>query len=142
MNVPQPFKPEPIIDRPFAPALHCIMDLPFPPSTNSIWRQSGNGVILSGVYKAWKKEADMAVIANGCWRKRVAMPGPFEAMVLLDRALRTPAMDVDNRIKAVLDWAQRVELVVNDSRCEDVHARWVATTEAPRGARLILRSIA
>lgn len=130
------------LDPPFLMPLQCIMDLPWPPSTNEIWRQVGQRVILSKVYRSWKYQADMAVIANGCWRKRVTMPGAFTALVLLDRGMRTPAMDVDNRIKAPLDWAQRVELVVNDCLCEEATARWVATAEAPRGARLVLRSVA
>ncbi len=130
------------LDPPFLAPLECVMDLPFPPSTNEIWRRAGQRIILSQAYKSWKHQADMAVIANGCWRKRVAMPHAFTGLVLLDRSLRTAAMDVDNRIKAPLDWAQRVELVRNDCLCEDASARWVATLEAPRGCRLILRSVA
>jgi len=143
MPVASPFKPEPIIDRPFGVPIECVMDLPFPPSTNSIWSIRGglkhNAVSLSPAYKKWKKEADMAVIANGTWRHRQRMPGAFAATLLLDRAQR--AGDVDNRIKAVLDWAQRVEIVTNDKLCEEVTARWVATVDAPRGCRLILRSV-
>lgn len=128
------------LDPPFLAPLECVMDLPFPPSTNRIWMQTRRGVALSEPYRIWKKEADMAVIANGCWRRRVRMPAAFTALLLLDQARR--AGDVDNRIKAVLDWAQRVELIANDKLCEEITARWVATAEAPRGARLILRSVA
>ncbi len=129
------------LDPPFLAPLECVMDLPWPPSTNEIWRTVGKRVILSQAYRTWKHQADMAVIANGCWRKRVKMPGAFAAEIGLDRALRHGSADIDNRIKALLDWAQRVELILNDVYCEDVRARWVATAEAPRGARLILRSI-
>ncbi len=143
MTLAQPFKPQPTMDAPFLAPLECVMDLPWPPSTNEIWRQAGRRVILSESYRLWKKQADMAVIANGCWRHRVRMPAAFTAEIMLDRARRRRGTsDVDNRIKAVLDWAQRVELVRNDAHCEDVRARWVDTAEAPHGVRLILRSIA
>ncbi len=142
MTIAQPFTPAAIVDRPFAPPIECVMDLPFPPSTNEIWRQVARRVILSEAYRLWKKQADMAVVANGCWRNKVRMPGAFAAEILLSGAHRRTTSDVDNRIKAVLDWAQRVELVRNDAHCEDVRARWVDTAEAPHGARLILRSVA
>jgi Holliday junction resolvase RusA-like endonuclease len=134
------------IDRPFAPPLECVIDLPFPPSVNRIWRsqQATNGrkigVYLSAEYRAWSKHADIAVIANGSWRSRVAMPAEFTAVIQLNRAQR--AGDIDNRIKAVLDWAQRAQIIGNDRLCEALTARWVATIEAPSGCRLILRSVA
>jgi Holliday junction resolvase RusA-like endonuclease len=130
------------IDRPFAPPLECVIDLPFPPSVNRIWRNTSGArghVYLSAEYRAWIKQANMAVIVNGTWRKRTPMPGEFRALILLSRAER--AGDVDNRIKAVLDWAQRSELIRDDRLCEEITARWAATTEAPHGCRLILRSV-
>lgn len=130
------------VDRPFAPPLECVVDLPFPPSTNEIWRQVGRRVIISDVYRAWKKQADMVVLANGTWRTRTPMPGAFTAEILLDRAKRRATADVDNRIKVPLDWLQRACLIQNDCLCEDVRARWVATAEAPSGCRIILRSVA
>ena len=128
------------IDRPFAPPLECVMDLPFPPSTNRIWSHAGRKVILSPEYRRWKDQADMAVVANGCWRARVVMPAHFTALILLDVGRRKG--DADNRIKACLDWAQRLGLVTNDSLCDEVTARWVPTHEAPHGCRLVLRSVA
>jgi len=144
---PVGFFPEPIIDRPFAPPLECVIDLPFPPSVNRIWkaqaRQDGAGrragVYLSAEYRAWMKQANMAVLVNGTWRRRVPMPAEFRATILLDRTRR--AGDVDNRIKAVLDWAQRSEIIRNDNLCDEVTARWVPTHEAPHGCRLVLRSV-
>lgn len=118
----------------------CVMDLPFPPSVNRIWRQGKNGrnnVYLSAEYRAWIRQANMAVVVNGTWRKRVKMPGLFRALIQLDTGQR--AGDVDNRIKAVLDWAQRSELIVDDKLCEEVTAKWVPSADAPRGCRLILR---
>lgn len=133
-----------MVDRPFAPPIECVMDLPFPPSVNRIWRSQKvtgkNNVYLSAEYRSWMRQANSAVLVNGTWRKRVAMPAEFKALILLDRAQR--AGDVDNRIKAVLDWAQRSEIIVDDRLCDEVTARWVVTGEAPHGCRLVLRSVA
>lgn len=148
----QPFIPPDVSEQPFAPPLECVMDLPFPPSVNRIWRTSRvdplkrNNVYLSTEYRTWMRQANSAVLVNGTWRKRTAMPAEFKALILLDRAQRLTskgnASDVDNRIKAVLDWAQRSELIANDALCEEVTARWAPTAEAPHGCRLVLRSVA
>jgi Holliday junction resolvase RusA-like endonuclease len=132
------------IDRPFAPPLECVMDLPFPPSTNKIWapRKGGGGQLMrSGKYSSWLKKADKVVVVNGSWRHRVRMPGRFTALILLDQQKRARS-DCDNRIKGVLDWAQKVDLIKNDQLCDEVTARWVPTHQAPAGCRLVLRSIA
>ena len=128
------------LDAPFHMPLETVMDLPMPPSTNEIWRRAGAKIILSGAYNDWRKRADMAVIANGCWRERVKMPGKFSADIIFNSKLRRKNMDLDNRIKAVLDWAQRVELITNDCLCEEVRARWMPINGPD--CRLILRSIA
>lgn len=141
------------IDPPFLAPIECVVDLPFAPSANRLWRADAKvkvngqivrraGVRRSDEYKKWMREADMACVVNGTWRKRQQMPGLFAAEILLDRGCKRGRCDVDNRIKAVLDWAQRVSLIKNDELCEDVRARWVTTAEAPAGCRLILRSVA
>jgi Holliday junction resolvase RusA-like endonuclease len=86
-----------------------------------------------------KKQADMAVVANGTWRTKVRMPDRFTANIIFNSKMRRKNMDLDNRIKAVLDWAQRVELITNDCLCEEVRARWLPID---RDCRLILRSVA
>jgi Holliday junction resolvase RusA-like endonuclease len=130
------------LDPPFLAPLECVMDLPFPPSTNEIWRGTGKRVVLSHTYRVWKAQADLGVVANGCWRHRVRMPAHFRATILLSSAERTARRDGDNRIKAVLDWAQTRELIVNDALCDGGNWDWVAPADAPRGCRLILRSVA
>ena len=130
------------LDPPFLAPLECVVDLPFPPSVNRVWRAQrkadGMTVARSPEYRAWLRSADMQAIANGTWRHRVKMPGRFTATIELSAAMRLG--DLDNRIKAVLDWAQRVELITNDKHCEEVTARWV--TGATAECRLTLRSVA
>lgn len=115
-----------MIDRPFAPPIECVMDLPFPTSTNRLWRGTGKRVVLSAEYRTWKTQAGLAVTANGSWRRRAAMPGHFIATVLLDAArrmtTRSRGRDADNFIKATLDWAQSMALVSDDALCDEVTA--------------------
>ena len=144
MPVARAFEPPDVSDPPFLAPLECVVDLPFPPSTNRIWRHDGNHrnrmIHLSPEYRKWKDKADVAVVANGCWRKRVVMPGRFSVLILLSRARQRG--DLDNRIKALLDWAQRVELILDDKFCEEITARWAPTAECPHGCRMIFRSVA
>ena len=138
------FIPPDVSDPPFLAPIECVMDLPFPPSANKLWTARGGGhgqLMRSKQYMAWRTQAGVSAVANGSWRRRVTMPGNFTALILLDSA-RRPGSDCDNRIKPVLDWAQSVELIRNDELCDEVTARWAPTAEAPRGCRLILRSVA
>ena len=137
------------LDPPFLAPLECVIDLPFPPSANKIWTARGGGhgqLRRSDEYMAWKRQAGIAAVANGSWRKRVIMPAHFKIVLLLDDAYRRldkpNARDGDNCIKPILDWAQSVELVHNDALCDGGEWRWVPKHEAPHGARLILRSVA
>lgn len=136
------------LDPPFLAPLKCIMDLPFPPSTNKLWTARGGGKLMcSRQYSAWKDQANLAVVANGSWRRRVAMPWRFTATILLDEQFRrldepNRTRDGDNCIKPVLDWAQGMELIRSDALCDGGEWWWRPTHEAPHGCRLILRSVA
>lgn len=129
------------VDRPFAPALETVVDLPFPPSVNRIWRAHKAGkmrVSLSDEYKQWKKQADFLALALGQvrgWRK---LPGHFTAEIIVSESHRRHNTDLDNRVKAILDWAQSRELIQNDSLLDHLIVFW---GYAPHGARLILRSV-
>jgi Holliday junction resolvase RusA-like endonuclease len=136
------------LDAPFLAPLECVVDLPFPPSANKLWTAAGGGQLTrSRQYMAWKDQAGLEAVANGSWRRRIVMPARFTVAILLDSAHRRlddgrRKRDGDNCIKPVLDWAQSVELVSDDSLCDGGEWRWVTTAEAPAGCRLILRSIA
>lgn len=138
--------PPSTLDAPFHVPLQCVMDIPFPTSTNRLWTMAGRRMILSAEYRTWKKQAGLAVIENGSWRNRVAMPGHFMALVMLDSARRVTskgrAKDADNHAKACLDFAQSMGLVSDDALCDEITVRWVPTHEAPTGCRLKLTSVA
>lgn len=138
------FKPPDTSAAPFAlPAergpIVTVLELPFPPSTNRIWARGGHGVTLSKDYRAWKDAADKFVLYTGAWRRAQKITGRFKFELILDENERRRGGDLDNRIKAALDWCQSRELIRNDSDCEDVHAYWGL---APHGCVVTLREVA
>jgi crossover junction endodeoxyribonuclease RusA len=113
-----------------------ILDLPYPPSVNTIWRRSHGGMTLSPEYKRWLDAADSLIYMGGGTRKLGKIVGDFEAFLTLDKHHPRPG-DLDNRIKATLDFAQRIEVITNDKFCQKLT---VERGQAPEGCRLVLRS--
>jgi Holliday junction resolvase RusA-like endonuclease len=137
-GLPEPINSLERLGKPAGPIV-TVVDLPFPPSTNRIWGHGGaNGVTLSKDYRAWKDAADKFVLYTGSWRRARKISGPFTFELVLDANERRRGGDLDNRIKATLDWCQSRELIRNDSDCDDVHAYW---GEAPHGCRVTLTEI-
>ena len=122
-------------DPPFAvpPAIIHVIDLPRPPSVNRIWRNHHR----SAGYMAWIEQADALIMAHGGLRGREMIRGHFTALIeIKPTSIRC---DLDNRIKAVLDYAQRIALISNDQNCMEITAKW--SEEAIAGCRLTIRSI-
>lgn len=107
------------------------LELPFPPSVNSIWRGGRGGRhYLSPKYKAWKEAAATAAISQAQGR-RVA--GLFEISVELVKPDRRKR-DLDNvALKAVLDLLKEIKLTDDDSNCVGIRAAW-----SPAGPPLLV----
>src|SRR5215831_2819595 len=127
------------IDRPFAPPLEAVINLPFPPSTNQLWRSNRRRVHRSAAYQKWIQQADNFALM-GAVHRQPAMPGYFMAEIHLSTSAGKG--DIDNRVKAVLDWAQSRALVQDDKLCRRLTIEWVIPDQAPAGCKLILRSLA
>ncbi len=124
------------LDPPFLAPLEAVIELPTPPTVNSVRRQHGPG---SRVRDRWFAQADMAVLAAGGLRKLTRMPARCEVTVILDESAR---IDLDGCTKYLIDWARRLNLIVNDDKryVRRVVLEW---GEVGRDrCRLILRSIA
>jgi Holliday junction resolvase RusA-like endonuclease len=128
---------------PFAmprPPIVSIVDLPLPPSVNRIWRSNKAGklaVSRSAEYRLWIEQADILIMTMGGMRGRKTIKGPFIALI----EIKKPNInsDLDNRIKAVLDYAQSRAFVDNDRNCVSITAQWSAA--ALHGCRLTLREV-
>jgi Holliday junction resolvase RusA-like endonuclease len=128
-----------MIDRPFGAPIDIQIDLPVPPSTNRIWQRAKSGkraVYTSPEYKAWKRAADDLVAAMAQFRGVKPILGAFEATIILSE--RHTRIDLDNSVKALLDYAVRSNLVVDDAP-KFLRRLLVEWGHAPHGCRLILR---
>lgn len=101
------------------------ISLPFPPSSNNLFFNRRGGRTKTPEYNAWIAEAD-AMFMQQRAEKTVGTPidGHFIATIALDQLKRRHNSDVDNRIKACLDFLQRVELIKNDSLCDKLDIAW------------------
>jgi hypothetical protein len=122
------------------------IDLPFPISTNRLWRASGRScagsadrvmrqsrgqiafyggirVRLSEAYTAWKREADALYLTQ---KQRLAAKtlGKYTIHCVFSSAHRRPNQDGDNLTKCVNDWLQRVEIIHDDCLCEAGSWEW------------------
>lgn len=111
------------------------LDLPMPPSVNRIWRRKGGGgMYLAKEYQDWIKQADGFLLAQKRELKGSAIKGPFELrLTISDRDRRG---DLDNRLKTILDFCQRVNLISNDKHAEKITLQW---GRAPEGCRVELQ---
>ena len=127
-------------DVPFAlPAalITTTVDLPFPPSANTIWRRGKGRTYRSAKYKNWQQVASNMLLAQGRIRR---IDGKFTAYIKLNEDAGRG--DADNRVKVVLDLAQRCGLVADDKHCRRVTIEWVEAANAPEGCRLRLEEMA
>lgn len=109
--------------------------LPTPPSTNRLWRRKkGGGMRTSDEYLRWKREAGDLLMTLHQLRGVVMIEGAFTAEVVVRKARH----DLDNKVKAVLDFAQSVGLIADDKYCERLT---IAYGDAPHGCKLIIREI-
>ncbi len=96
--------------------------LPFPPSTNRLWRSVRGRIILSLDYKKWKKDAFEAVCIL---QKLGSQPvlGVHELELKLSRSGHI-RRDADNCLKAVLDIGKECRLIVDDKLCRRASVEW------------------
>lgn len=125
-----------------APAPGLSLHLPYPPSTNRIWRASGGPggrkVYVAPAYAAWKTEADGLLMTQRGWMMRRVV-GQFEVDIALCPPKGHQRGDLDNRIKAILDFLQRATIVSNDKHCQRITAYWAHPSTAPEGCRVTVQ---
>lgn len=121
-----------------------ILDLPLPPSVNRIAARLGNE---SSVVKKWITAADRHIMATG---QRIGWPpgnaldhriknsprpdSPFVLEVIWTED-QAGKWDIDNRLKPLLDYLQRIGVTRNDKLCRKLI---VVFGEAPSGTRVLI----
>ncbi len=113
--------------------------LPFPPSANHIWKYIKAGKVRrSAAYEKWLRAADNLLRAFAQLRGKPVITSHFTAEITLSVSKRAGNLDCDNRIKAVLDYAQSRMLIANDSKCDQVTCAWGI---APHGCKLVIKEV-
>src|SRR5215207_1569991 len=113
------------------------IDLPVPPSVNKIWtigkdHRGRPNQYLNKKYQQWIKDADWSRHLSAARNKKII--GPYKVRIILDHNIRG---DLDNRIKAFLDWAgKRAGITSDDKLCAGLAVEWGTV---PAGCRLKLR---
>ncbi len=98
--------------------------LPFPPSTNRLWRSVRGRVVLSPEYKNWKRAAsDQIQIVQHLGKSPVL--GMHQLELRLSDVFRNKG-DADNRLKAVLDVISACQLIVDDKFCARASVEWAS----------------
>ena len=115
-----------------------ILDLPFPPSVNAVWRSNRGRVHKSKKYTDWLAEA------WGCWleqkpaQKVKSIKGRYTLEIILsppDKRLR----DLGNYDKGLSDFLQTHGIIENDYLCRKLSLAWDDERPTiPSRARLIL----
>lgn len=102
-------------------------DIPYPPSTNTIWRRGRNSTYLNPAYRKWKAKADEMLSGQRNGKGWRTITGPFEVKILLPLTKRFKT-DLDNRVKGVLDWAKQAGLISDDKFQNKVVLEWADIT--------------
>lgn len=94
--------------------------LPYPPSVNNLFFNTGRGRSKTDAYKAWQEAAGYAIVEQG--RKRI------RGLVALSIALVKPdkrKRDLSNVIKAIEDLLVSMSVIDDDSLVQRISIQWV-----------------
>lgn len=138
MQVATPMQPIDTSDAPFAVPPVIVLDLPAPPSVNRTRKVDWS---MGRKYKGWTKRADKLVLAS---RGRTRDPqarrivGQYELAITMSE--NHTGIDLDNGIKALVDYLRRIEVVQDDSPkfFRRLTVEWGAAIE---GCRVVVRGV-
>lgn len=105
-------------------AVSIILHLPFPPSVNSANNYGKKGYYPSKEKVAFFENANDLFMTQKRALRGVRLKGAFTYHLILNRAMRHPLADGDNRCKYPLDYAQKVGLIDNDKLAEAGSWSW------------------
>ena len=95
-----------------------MIGLPRPPSVNRFVRRLGN---RSPEVQEWIRSCDRCIMAMR--PKPSGVRGEFEVTITWDQR-QVGKFDLDNMIKPLMDYLQRIELIENDRLCRKLQVGW------------------
>jgi len=102
------------------------IQIPFPPSVNSLWRIGRGRMFRSKKYTAFMKLCDEEII----WEKKPPIDYKIEIEVVVGRprnkdgSVTKVRMDIDNRLKSCLDVIEHIGVYIDDCLIEKITAMW------------------
>lgn len=115
--------------------LGAVLDLPVPPSANRFrranWGKGGYALI-----KAWHAKADALLFAV---KYRPLYLERFELHITVSE--QHTGMDLDNGLKALIDYLRRIEAIANDAPA-NMRRIVVEWGDAPEGVRVQIKGAA
>ncbi len=101
-----------------------VLHLPYPPSVNDANKFGKRGYYPSDAKQNFVLEAGKLFLTQKRALVGHEIKGPFTYHLVLNRAMRGPLADGDNRIKYPLDCAQKFGLIENDKLAEGGSWSW------------------
>jgi hypothetical protein len=123
-------------DPPFACPPDIVIDLPVPPSVNKLRKADWAAFQLG---REWIRAADAYVFAAKCRHDnplKLARIPRYELVVVIDE--HQTGMDLDNGLKALIDYLVRVQVLENDAK-KNLRKLTVEWGHAPHGVRVIVK---
>lgn len=101
-----------------------VLNLPYPPSANRLWRRSGARIHKSTRYTDWLRDAGFLAMNQ----RPGSLRGPYRLTIQAVRPDKRKR-DLDNLIKPTNDLLKTIGVVEDDSDCEIISVRWVTSGE-------------
>lgn len=101
-----------------------MITLPYPPSTNRLWRAVNGRNIKSAEYRRWLAEgwrADFAQRQVG--ETRVSVSGPYKLTIVADRP-DNRRRDLGNLEKPVSDLLVALGVISDDCNAQEITLKW------------------
>lgn len=104
-----------------------------PPSVNAIWRHTRGGkTYRTAAYMTWIRGEEWNIMPQLIGQKRFV--GPVYVTIAMKRPRANS--DIDNRIKAILDFLQHIGAIDNDKHVYGVNAFWSSNLRAGEAAEI------
>lgn len=110
-----------------------ILQLPYPPTANNLFRNVRKGRVKTDAYKAWLTEAGWMLLQQ----RPTPVEGIYRLTVILDRPDRR-ARDLDNTLKAISDSLKANGVIEDDSKCQSLTVAWAWDTVTAGGKVAVL----
>jgi|SRR5581483_2272774 len=112
------------------------LTLPYPPSSNALWRAVQGRNIASERYRQWKGRA----LAELMLQRPKRINGPYRLTIVATRPDRRPR-DLDNLAKPIGDILQEFGVIRNDCDAQSILIRWSdSAPDKNAGVSLVLEA--